>query len=255
LTRFFERLTETLAWLEIAASPVALGLGLGLVAKLAIGGRWGTGLAIGLVVLGLGLGSWWAETTRRRHGTVAFMARLLATPEINQPATSMTLDQLNALAPADRADALATCCGSPAWVDGLNLLFPFESEEALLAAAEHVWYGLTSTDWREAFAQHPKIGDVAALRERFASTATWATSEQGAVAQASEDTLTALAAGNDEYEQKFGYIFIVCATGKSAAEMLALLQARLPHTPAEEIQVAMAEQAKITRLRLQKLLA
>lgn len=167
----------------------------------------------------------------------------------------MTLADLNALAPAARTEALATCCGSPAWVDGLSQLFPFASEEALLTAAEHVWYGLTSTDWREAFAQHPKIGDVAALRERFASTAAWAASEQGAVAQASEATLGALAAGNDAYEQKFGYIFIVCATGKSADELLALLQARLPHSPAEEIRVAMAEQAKITRLRLHKLLA
>ncbi|NML67748.1 2-oxo-4-hydroxy-4-carboxy-5-ureidoimidazoline decarboxylase [Hymenobacter sp. RP-2-7] len=167
----------------------------------------------------------------------------------------MSLSDLNALAPTARAEALATCCGSPAWVEGLNLLFPFENEESLLAAAEHVWYGLTETDWREAFAQHPKIGDVSALREKFASTAAWAASEQGAVAQASEATLGALAAGNEAYEHKFGYIFIVCATGKSAADMLALLQARLPHSPAEEIRVAMAEQANITRLRLQKLLA
>ena len=167
----------------------------------------------------------------------------------------MTLSDLNALAPAARAEALATCCGSPAWVDDLNLLFPFESEDALLAAAEHVWYGLTETDWREAFAQHPKIGDVSALRAKFASTAAWAASEQGAVSQASAETLGALAAGNDAYEQHFGYLFIVCATGKSAADILALLRARLPHSPAEEIKVAMAEQAKITRLRLQKLLA
>ena len=111
------------------------------------------------------------------------------------------------------------------------------------------------TDWREAFTHHPKIGDVDALREKFASTAAWAAGEQGAVRQASEATLQGLKAGNEAYEQHFGYIFIVCATGKSADEMLALLQARLPHSPAEEIHVAMAEQAKITRLRLEKLLA
>jgi 2-oxo-4-hydroxy-4-carboxy-5-ureidoimidazoline decarboxylase len=96
---------------------------------------------------------------------------------------------------------------------------------------------------------------VNALKEKFASTATWAAGEQGAVQQASQDTLEALAAGNDAYERRFGYIFIVCATGKPSAEMLALLEARLPHDPSQEIHVAMSEQAKITRLRLEKLLA
>jgi 2-oxo-4-hydroxy-4-carboxy-5-ureidoimidazoline decarboxylase len=167
----------------------------------------------------------------------------------------MTLPDFNALAPAARAEALATCCGAAAWVAALNGQFPFASAGALYEAAERTWHNLTEADWREAFAHHPKIGDVGALREKFASTAAWAAGEQGAVRQASQETLEALAAGNAAYEQKFGYIFIVCATGKSAAEMLALLQARLPHAPSREIHVAMAEQAKITRLRLEKLLA
>lgn len=93
-----------------------------------------------------------------------------------------------------------------------------------------------------------------ALRAKFASTATWAAGEQGAVRPASQATLEALAVGNDAYERKFGYIFIGCATGKPAAKMLALLQARLPNEPAQEIRIAMGEQAKITRLRLEKLL-
>jgi 2-oxo-4-hydroxy-4-carboxy-5-ureidoimidazoline decarboxylase len=167
----------------------------------------------------------------------------------------MTLDTLNALPAAARAEALATCCGSSAWVATLNQKFPFNSTSTLYEDADRVWHNLTKADWREAFTHHPKIGDVNALREKFASTATWAASEQGAVRQAEPETLEALAAGNDAYEQKFGYIFIVCATGKSAAEMLALLQARLPNAPAQEIHIAMAEQAKITRLRLEKLLA
>lgn len=166
----------------------------------------------------------------------------------------MTLSDLNNLAPEARAGALATCCGAPAWVGALNQRFPFATAAALLAAADEVWYGLGEADWREAFAHHPKIGDVGALKEKFASTAAWAAGEQGAVRQASADTLGALAAGNAAYEAKFGYIFIVCATGKSADEMLALLQARLPHAPATEIHLAMGEQAKITRLRLEKLL-
>jgi 2-oxo-4-hydroxy-4-carboxy-5-ureidoimidazoline decarboxylase len=165
----------------------------------------------------------------------------------------MTFPDLNALAPAARAEALATCCGATAWVATLNQQFPFDSAAALYEAAERTWHNLTEADWREAFAHHPKIGDVRALKEKFASTATWAAGEQGAVKQASPATLEALAAGNVAYERKFGYIFIVCATGKSADEMLALLQARLPNDPSQEIQVAMREQAKITRLRLQKL--
>lgn len=166
----------------------------------------------------------------------------------------MTLTSLNNLPAATRAGALATCCGAPAWVGALNQRFPFATAAALLAAAEEVWHGLAEADWRAAFAHHPKIGDVNSLKEKFASTAAWAAGEQGAVRQASDATLGALAAGNAAYEAKFGYIFIVCATGKSADAMLVLLRARLPNAPAAEIQIAMSEQAKITRLRLEKLL-
>jgi len=167
----------------------------------------------------------------------------------------MTLSDLNALPPAARVEALRTCCGSVVWAETMNQLFPFATADKLYAAADAIWDSLTETDWREAFAHHPKIGDMDALREKFASTAAWAAGEQGAVQQASEATLQGLKAGNEAYERHFGYIFIVCATGKSAGEMLALLQARLLHSPAQEIHVAMAEQAKITRLRLEKLLA
>jgi len=167
----------------------------------------------------------------------------------------MTLPDLNALAPAARTEALATCCGATAWVAALNGQFPFSSPAALYEAAERTWYSLGEADWHEAFTHHPKIGDVNALKEKFASTAAWAAGEQGAVRQATADTLEALAVGNAAYEYKFDYIFIVCATGKSAAEMLALLQARLPNDPNQELKIAMGEQAKITRLRLEKLLA
>jgi 2-oxo-4-hydroxy-4-carboxy-5-ureidoimidazoline decarboxylase len=167
----------------------------------------------------------------------------------------MTLSNLNALPPSARAEALATCCGATTWIAALNQQFPFDSPAALYEVADRIWYSLTEADWREAFTHHPKIGEVKALKEKFASTATWAAGEQGAVRQASQDTLEALAAGNAAYEQRFGYIFIVCATGKSADEMLALLQARLPNEPQQEIHIAMGEQAKITRLRLEKLLA
>jgi len=124
-----------------------------------------------------------------------------------------------------------------------------------MAAAEAVWNALSPEDWREAFTHHPRIGDKEALRQRFASTRGWAEAEQAGALAASEDVLDALAAGNRDYEERFGYIFIVCATGKSADEMLALLRARLAHDLEDEIRFAAAEQARITRLRLEKLLA
>ena len=127
---------------------------------------------------------------------------------------------------------------------------PFRTRDAALLAAREEWFVLSKQDWLEAFAQHPKIGDVHALRRRFPTTHDLSTREQAGVSAAPDETLAALAEGNREYEQKFGYIFIVCATGKSAGEMLALLRARLSNDPGDEIRVAAEEQAKITALRM-----
>jgi len=168
----------------------------------------------------------------------------------------MRLAELNSLKKPALFDALRRCCGSLAWAEKMCAVFPVADPGALLQQATAHWRALGEADWREAFAHHPKIGgDVAALREKFASTSAWAEGEQGAVKAASQATLAALAAGNNDYERKFGYLFIVCATGKSADEMLALLLARLPNKPEEEIVIAMREQDKITRIRLEKLLA
>ncbi|MFC7670122.1 2-oxo-4-hydroxy-4-carboxy-5-ureidoimidazoline decarboxylase [Hymenobacter humi] len=168
----------------------------------------------------------------------------------------MTINELNRLPKPALAEALSKCCGSTAWVENMVAIFPVADAETLMDQANTQWNKLSEADWREAFTHHPKIGgDVATLREKFASTSTWAEGEQASVKQASQETLEALAAGNTEYEQKFGYIFIVCATGKTAEEMLALLQARLSNKPEDEILIAAGEQNKITRLRLEKLLA
>ena len=129
---------------------------------------------------------------------------------------------------------------------------PFGSREALLDAARDEWFALSPDDWREAFLHHPAIGDVRSLRERFPATHQLSASEQAGVAAASDDTLTRLADGNRRYRERFGYTFIVCAAGKSAGEMLRLLEARLGNDPAVEIGVAAEEQAKITALRLTK---
>jgi 2-oxo-4-hydroxy-4-carboxy-5-ureidoimidazoline decarboxylase len=150
---------------------------------------------------------------------------------------------------------LLKCCGSTAWAEQLGEKFPFDSIEELKKESDRIWYSLSEKDWKEAFSQHPKIGDVESLQKKFATTSAWAEGEQSGVKNANDQVLLALQKGNEEYEQKFGFIFIVCATGKSAEEMLSLLQSRLINNPAFEIRVAAEEQNKITHLRLDKLFA
>jgi 2-oxo-4-hydroxy-4-carboxy-5-ureidoimidazoline decarboxylase len=168
--------------------------------------------------------------------------------------STLTLDAFNALPEPEAQEALTRCCGSRKWVSQMLEQRPFSSVEALYTAARNTWIWLWEVDWQEAFSHHPKIGDIDSLRTRFASTREWAAGEQAGAQSASEETLQALAEGNAEYEKKFGYIFIVCATGKTAEEMLQLLKARLTNDPASELQIAAEEQWKITRLRLEKLL-
>ena len=163
------------------------------------------------------------------------------------------LDRLNALEEAKAFAELLRCCGSRRWAGRMAGLRPFDSEAALLEAADSVWMGLDVADRLEAFAAHPRIGDLDSLRVRFASTASWASHEQSGVSAAGDSTLRALADGNRDYEAKFGHIFIVCATGKSAGEMLTLLRERLGNDPEAERAVASEEQAKIARIRLRKL--
>lgn len=151
-------------------------------------------------------------------------------------------------------EALARCCGSTRWARAMASRRPFGSDEALARAADEEWAKAERDDVLEALSHHPRIGaNLDELRKKYASTAGWAASEQAGAAAASEETLLALRDGNLRYEAKFGHIFVVCATGKTASEMLALLEARLGNDPATELDVAKGEQAKITRLRLQKL--
>ncbi len=166
----------------------------------------------------------------------------------------MNLTELNSLDLETATSAFTKCCGSSIWVHKMVEARPYACEQYLQTQAVLAWAACTQVDGLEAFTHHPKIGGKAALAEKFASTSIWASGEQASVQVASEAVLQALADGNAAYEEKFGYIFIVCATGKSATEMLALLQERLPNPPEIEIEVAMAEQMKITLLRLQKLL-
>ena len=171
----------------------------------------------------------------------------------------MTLHELNTLPHQQLIAELTKCCGSPAWVNKMLPFFPADDLVELLEDAEEQWFKCGEADWKEAFARHPKIGDIDSLKKKFASTADpiaigWASGEQSGVSTASQKTIEVLAASNKKYEDKFGYIFIVCATGKSAEEMLEILQSRLLNSPEDEIQVAADEQNKITKLRLEKLL-
>ena len=167
----------------------------------------------------------------------------------------MLLKTLNQLPAEDMSEAFSQCCGASRWVRLMQRRAPFENEEILLQTAESIWYEeCKDIDWLEAFTHHPKIGDLDSLKKKFASTQQWAGEEQAGINAATQSTIESLAEGNRAYEQKFGYIFIVCATGKTAEEMLNLLEDRSTNTPAEEILVARDEQHKITILRLQKLL-
>jgi len=161
---------------------------------------------------------------------------------------------LNALGEDDARAALLACCGSEAWADAMLPGRPYDDDVALMLRADEAWWALAPDAWLAAFAHHPRIGeDPERLRRRFASTAAWAGGEQAGVRSASEETLAALVAGNEEYEARFGHVFLICATGLSADQMLGALRRRLGNDPAHERLIAAGEQAKITRLRLAKL--
>src|SRR5689334_6862368 len=167
----------------------------------------------------------------------------------------MTLDQLNRLNEDDATAAFAQCCSAQRWVERMVIDRPFESQAEMLEISDRVWEECDVDDYLEAFDGHPRIGDVESLAKKYATTKAWAGKEQSGVDGADRDVLERLADGNKSYEEKFGHIFIVCATGKSAAEMCALLEARMDNDPEHEINVAAEEQNKITRIRLKKLLA
>jgi 2-oxo-4-hydroxy-4-carboxy-5-ureidoimidazoline decarboxylase len=148
---------------------------------------------------------------------------------------------------------LARCCSSITWVDRVVAQRPYADGIDLHVAADRAFNSLSESDWMEAFAGHPKIGDTDPLRIKFGGDEVWSQAEQSQVARAGERTLASLAQQNADYERKFGFIFIVCATGKSAEQMRDLLTSRLGNDRQTEIRNASAEQRKITHLRIDKL--
>ena len=161
---------------------------------------------------------------------------------------------LNSLTAEDAATELQQCCGSRRWAEEMSNARPYSTFEGLVTHAERVWWSLTPDDWLEAFRSHPKIGEKKAGNNVSGQSQRWSGQEQAGVSSASRNTVDSLAALNRAYEEKFGFIFIICATGKTSEEMLAALQQRLHHDSDTELRLAAAEQAKITELRLKKLL-
>ncbi len=165
----------------------------------------------------------------------------------------LNLEPINSLHEPEAREAFLRCCGVRRWAEQMAARRPFANEVELFAAAAQIGRTLRREDWLEAFAAHPRIGDLDAMRSKFAKTAAWSAGEQAGVADASETTLVALVEANRKYEARFSHLFIVCASGKTADEMLALLEQRLHNSAEEELRIAAGEQEKITRLRLQKL--
>ncbi|MEM7194466.1 MAG: 2-oxo-4-hydroxy-4-carboxy-5-ureidoimidazoline decarboxylase [Pseudomonadota bacterium] len=163
------------------------------------------------------------------------------------------MDLLNTTSETECTTLLSQCCASHRWVAAMLAMRPYHSPASVLDAAEDCWHKLEETDWLEAFDAHPKIGDPDSLKQKYRDTHSMAKGEQSGVDAASESVIEALADANQQYEGRFGFIFIVCATGKSAAEMLHLLNQRLNNARDQELQIAAAEQLKITLIRLEKL--
>ena len=166
---------------------------------------------------------------------------------------TLTLAALNALPPSDAERELLACCGSRAWARIVAEGRPYADIETLIDASDRAWSSLTPDDWVEAFATHPRIGErtpaTAATRERG-----WSEREQSRAQAGDAAVLAELAIANAEYEDRFGHVFLICATGKSADEILANARARLHNDPQRELLVAAEEQRRITHLRLRRLL-
>lgn len=166
----------------------------------------------------------------------------------------MSAATLNALADDEARERFARCCVSRRWIGGMLAGRPYSDADAVRERARQVWQTLGEDDWLEAFEGHPKIGDVSSLRAKYAATGDLAASEQAGAAAASDALIERLARGNAAYEERFGFIFIVCATGRSAEALCATLEARLDNNRTEELAIAADEQLRILLLRLEQLL-
>jgi 2-oxo-4-hydroxy-4-carboxy-5-ureidoimidazoline decarboxylase len=161
----------------------------------------------------------------------------------------------NTLPPDEAATEILSCCGSRAWAACLADKRPFADERTLFAAADDCWQNLSEADWLEAFRSHPRIGEQHAEKKTSAVSAAWSQSEQSQMSQADAAILQRMREGHRQYEERFGRIFIVCASGKQPAEMLSILERRLGNESAQELHESAGQQQQIMQLRLRKWLA
>jgi OHCU decarboxylase len=180
--------------------------------------------------------------------------RLATDPAAAEHAPADPLAQLNTLPRGECVRSLQQCCSSRWWAEELADRRPFADVAAVLAAADDVWNECGPDAWREAFAGHPRIGESKAASETSATQQKWSEGEQSVAARADAEIRAKLADAQQEYEARFGHIFLICATGRTAAEILAELHERMSNDPETELRVAAREQGRITKLRLEKLL-
>lgn len=195
------------------------------------------------------------STARYRAAVVGnlvaeFLERLRESPRSEE--ASETLARWNALSAGDAEAEILACCGSRAWACGMVARRPFADESALVAASGEIWGSLGEADWLEAFRAHPRIGEKKAEQPTAERSASWSAQEQSSAASGDAELKATLAEGNREYERRFGRIFIICATGKTSAEILGILRRRLQNDDATELREAIEQQQEITQLRLRK---
>ena len=165
---------------------------------------------------------------------------------------TLPVHELDVLSPDEATEILRACCGSSRWTAAMIARRPFGTLDGLLRAADQEWQHLSPSDWLEAFAHHPRIGEARAAARVGAAAQGWSATEQARAASADERVKESLADAQREYEARFGHIFLICATGKTAEEILAAARARLGNDRETELRVAAEEQRQITRLRLLK---
>lgn len=167
--------------------------------------------------------------------------------------TTLSVVELDALRGEEATAVFHSCCGSSRWVEGMIARRPFGTVDGMLAAADDSWKATGPDDWREAFSHHPRIGEKRSEITQGARAAAWSAAEQERSQPATASVQEKLEALNRTYEERFGHIYIVCAEGKSADELLQIAERRLCNDPATELRIAADEQRKITELRLRKL--
>jgi allantoicase len=172
---------------------------------------------------------------------------------VKPPVTA--LDRFNRLSPAEARKPLLACCGAKKWVEQMLKQRPFPDLPYVLDTADKTWAALDPQDWLEAFRQHPPIGEKRAQESQSETARKRSAAEQSAAQHGAPEKLAALATANAAYHAKFGHVFLICATGKTSGDILDNLQQRMKNDPQTELALAAEEHRKITRLRLEKLLA